>query len=83
MLAKGISGTLWIAPLARFDELLGFVQSCGVNKNDVLLFGSWIEEVVNHVEDTTRFTFLQKVSRSRMIRLPFFAESNLRTNEDG
>src|SRR5262249_17257435 len=30
---------------ATFDQLLGLVQSRGFNQHNVLLFGSWIEEI--------------------------------------
>jgi hypothetical protein len=48
MLSKGISAPSSVAVLAGFDQPLGFTQSGGVNENDVLLFGSRIEEVARH-----------------------------------
>jgi len=39
-----------IAGLAGFDQFLGFTESRSVNEDDVLLFGSWVEEVTRHGE---------------------------------
>jgi hypothetical protein len=37
-----------VAVLARFDQLLGFAQSRGVNENDVLLLRTGVEEVAGY-----------------------------------
>ena len=41
--------------LAGFDQLLGLAQGRSVNGNDVLLFGSGIEEVAGHREGILPF----------------------------
>jgi hypothetical protein len=46
-------GTFRITVLAGFDQPLGFVQGCSVDEDDVLLFGSWVEEVARHLLSTT------------------------------
>src|SRR5947209_379977 len=47
---KGDFGVTGIAVLAGFGDLFGLVKSRGVNEDNVLLFGSGIEEVAGHRE---------------------------------
>jgi hypothetical protein len=42
--------SIWIATFTRFNQPLGFVQSCRIDEDDVLLFGCGVEELAYHID---------------------------------
>ncbi len=41
-------GIVWVTMLARFDQSCSLPKRRGINENNVLLFGSWVEEIAWH-----------------------------------
>jgi len=58
--------------LAGFDELFGLAQSIGLDKDNLLVFGCWVEEIAIHKGNS------KEPNLSRSLKSRHKSESNVR-----